>query len=86
MAENSSGERYWKRTSTLMWSMFVLWVVFSFVVHMFAAQLNQIKFIGFPLGFYMAAQGSLVIFVVMLFLFARRQDVIDREEGVAEDV
>jgi putative solute:sodium symporter small subunit len=33
----------------------------------------------------MAAQGSLIAFVVMLFLFARRQDAIDREEGVAED-
>jgi putative solute:sodium symporter small subunit len=33
----------------------------------------------------MAAQGSLIAFVVMLFVFARRQDAIDREEGVAED-
>ena len=41
--------------------------------------------LGFPLGFYMAAQGSLIVFVVMLFLFARQQDKIDREHGVAED-
>ena len=34
----------------------------------------------------MAAQGSLIAFVVMLFLFAKRQDSIDRQEGVAEDV
>ncbi len=79
------GDRYWGRTSLLMWSMFVLWVFFSFVIHMFVGPLNEIKFIGFPLGFYMASQGSLIAFVIMLFIFAKRQDTIDREEGVAED-
>ena len=82
-AEN--GERHWARTSTLMWIMLALWVFFSFIVHMFVTPLNQIKILGFPLGFYMAAQGSLIAFVVMLFWFAWRQDTIDREEGVAED-
>jgi putative solute:sodium symporter small subunit len=80
-----NAERYWARTSTLMWIMFVLWLVFSFAIHFFVKELNAIKFAGFPLGFYMAAQGSLIIFVVMLFTFAARQDAIDRDEGVAED-
>ena len=80
------GARYWARTSTLMWTMFTLWVIFSFVVHIFVEKLNTITVLGFPLGFYMAAQGSLVFFVIMLFVFAKRQDVIDREEGVAEDM
>lgn len=78
-------ERYWARTSTLMWIMLILWVFFSFIVHLFVDQLNSFQFFGFPLGFYMAAQGSLIAFVVMLFIFAKRQDTIDREEGVAED-
>ena len=80
------GARYWARTSALMWTMFALWVIFSFIVHMFVEKLNAINILGFPLGFYMAAQGSLIIFVIMLFVFAKRQDVIDREEGVAEDM
>jgi putative solute:sodium symporter small subunit len=69
-----------------MWTMFALWVFFSFIIHFFVNSLNQIKFLGFPLGFYMAAQGSLIVFVVMLFVFAKRQDTIDRQEGVAEDM
>jgi len=77
--------RYWQRTSSLMWTMMALWVVFSFLVHFFASSLNSIVILGFPIGFYMAAQGSLIAFVVMLFVFARKQDSIDREEGVAED-
>lgn len=80
-----NGERHWKRTSTLMWIMMALWLIFSFVIHMFVGQLNSIKILGFPLGFYMAAQGSLLAFVVMLFVFAKVQDNIDREEGVAEE-
>jgi len=78
-------DRYWQRTSTLMWTMFVLWLIFSFGVHFFVKQLNTIVIGGFPLGFYMAAQGSLIVFVVMLFWFARAQDKIDRDEGVAEE-
>ena len=51
----------------------------------FRAALNKIVIAGFPLGFYMAAQGSLIAFVVQLFVFAKQQDNIDREFGVAED-
>lgn len=83
-AETTS--RHWARTSALMWVMMILWIFFSFGVHFFVNSLNNITFLGFPLGFYMAAQGSLVAFVAMLFIFAKRQDTIDREEGVAEDM
>ena len=62
-----------------------IWFVFSFLVHWFADGLNGATFLGFPLGFYMAAQGSLVVFVVLIFWFARTQDKIDRECGMAED-
>lgn len=78
-------DNYWARTSKLMWTMLGLWAFFSFFIHMFVTGLNGVKIAGFPLGFYMAAQGSLIAFVVMLFWFSKAQDRIDREEGVAED-
>ena len=78
-------DAYWRRTSRLMWIIMILWVFFSFGVHLFAVQLNQIKFLGFPLGFYMAAQGSLIAFVVLCFWNASSQNKIDQEFGVAED-
>lgn len=80
-----NAERHWSRTSALMWIMLILWATFSFFIHMFVEQLNTITVLGFPLGFYMAAQGSLLAFVLMLFFFQKRQDSIDRQEGVAED-
>jgi putative solute:sodium symporter small subunit len=78
-------DAYWGRTRGLMLTMLGLWIFFSFVVHLFVKPLNAIVIAGFPLGFYMAAQGSLIAFVVMLFWFAKRQDAIDRQFGVAED-
>ena len=78
-------ESYWNKTRGLMLAMLALWFVFGFLVHMFVEPLNTIVILGFPLGFYMAAQGSLIAFVVMLFWFARKQNAIDEEHGVAED-
>jgi len=76
---------YWNKTRNLMFIMLGLWVFFGYIIHMFVEQLNNIVIFGFPLGFYMAAQGSLVAFVIMLFWFARKQNSIDEEHGVAED-
>jgi putative solute:sodium symporter small subunit len=76
---------YWRRTSRLMWTLMILWFFFAFVVHLFAVQLNSVEFLNFPLGFYMAAQGSLIAFVVLCFWNAIAQNRIDREFGVNED-
>ena len=85
MSTQPSDEAYWNKTKTLVFTSLAIWAFFSFVIHFFAPSLNKIVILGFPLGFYMAAQGSLIVFVVMLFLFAKQQDRIDREFGMAED-
>ena len=77
-------QTYWAKTKNLMITMLVIWAIFGYGIHFFAEPLNEIVILGFPLGFYMAAQGSLIVFVLMIFWFARRQDAIDREHGVAE--
>jgi putative solute:sodium symporter small subunit len=81
----SNDEAHWQKTTNLMLTHLGIWFFFGYIIHMFAVPLNNIVILGFPLGFYMAAQGSLIAFVVMLFVFARQQDKIDREFGVAED-
>ncbi|HYT47879.1 MAG TPA: DUF4212 domain-containing protein [Burkholderiales bacterium] len=87
MSELTAAQRdaYWRKTSRLMWIIMFLWVVFSFVIPAFAVQLNEIKIFGFPLGFYMAAQGSLIFYVVVCFWNASAQNKIDKEFDVAED-
>ena len=80
-------EEHWRKTTNLMLIHLGIWFFFGYVIHMFVHVLNKvtIPILGFPLGFYMAAQGSLIVFVVQLFVFAKQQDKIDREFGVAED-
>jgi putative solute:sodium symporter small subunit len=76
---------YWARTSKLMWIILAIWIASGFVVHFFAASLNGIRILGFPLGFYMAAQGSLIVFVVLCFWNASAQTKIDEEFGVSDE-
>ena len=82
--EATNRELHWKRTRSLMIVHMIIWFIFSYVVHWFATDLNAITFNHFPLGFYMAAQGSLIIFVVQLFVFSWQQHKIDVECGMAE--
>jgi putative solute:sodium symporter small subunit len=85
--QSDNDKAHWRRTTRLMLVHLGVWVFFGYIIHMFVNTLNQwtIPILQFPLGFYMAAQGSLIVFVVMLFVFAWQQDRIDRQHGVAED-
>lgn len=85
MVATSKRGIHWQKTKRLMLITLSLWFIFSFLVHWLADALNAFSFLGFPLGFYMAAQGSEVIFVILIFWFARAQHKIDQETGFAEE-
>ena len=85
MAALDRAVEHWNRTRSLMWFALAVWLFFGYIIHFFANQLNSIVILGFPLGFYMAAQGSLIVFVVLIFWFAHRQNQIDEDAGLAED-
>lgn len=85
MNDPSQRVAHWQRTKSLMIITLVLWFVFSFVIHWFAGSLNGLSFFGFPLGYYMAAQGSEIVFVLLIFWFAHRQHKIDADTGFAEE-
>jgi putative solute:sodium symporter small subunit len=77
-------ERHWSRTRSLTIGVLIVWFIFSFVIPWFAGDLNAFSFIGFPLGYYMIVQGSLIVFVVLIFFQNWKQDQIDDEAGVGE--
>jgi putative solute:sodium symporter small subunit len=81
----ATARAYWAKTSSLMWTLLAVWFIAGFGIHFFATALHPIHVGGFPLNYYFAAQGSLIIFVVGLFWFGRRQNQIDEEHGVQED-
>jgi putative solute:sodium symporter small subunit len=61
-----------------------IWFVVTFVCAWFARELNEIDFIG-PLGFYMGAQGALVVYVALVWIYCKYMNRLDRECGFSED-
>lgn len=76
--------RHWARTRSLTILVLVIWGIFAFILPWNAKALNEITFLGFPLGYYMIVQGSLIVFVVLIFFQNWRQDTIDDDAGVGE--
>lgn len=76
--------RHWARTRSLTILVLVIWAIFAFILPWNAKALNEISFLGFPLGYYLIVQGSLIVFVVLIFFQNWRQDAIDDEAGVGE--
>ena len=63
-----------------------IWFFFGYVIHMFVVPLNKIviPILGFPLGFYMSAQGSLAIYVIIIGIYAILMRRLDLEYNVDE--
>ena len=80
----SNKEKHWDKTKSLMIITLAIWFVFGYVIFMFGSSLNEGSFLGYPLAYYMCAQGSIIAFVVLIFWFANRQEKIDEEFGFQE--
>ena len=77
----SNKEAHWTKTRNHMWVTLAIWFFFSIVIFMFGESVNQASFLGYPLAYYMSAQGSLLAFVILIFWFANKQEKIDTEHG-----
>ncbi len=75
---------YWHKNLVITAILMVVWFIATFVVGWYARELNGTTILGFPLGFYMAAQGSLIVYVVIIFIYARYMNNLDRAFGVQE--
>lgn len=85
MAKNTSkSEGHWNKTRNLTFLVLFIWFIFSIVIPWNAKALNSFSFMGFELGYYMCVQGSLIVFVLLIFFHNWRQDAIDDEFGVSE--
>ena len=80
----SNKERHWEKSKGLMILTLAIWFVFGYVIFMFGSSLNEGSFLGYPLAYYMCAQGSIIAFVVLIFWFANKQEKIDEEFGFQE--
>ena len=79
----SSPARYWRANLRLMAVLLAIWLVVAYLLSIVLVEpLNQFSLGGFPLGFWFAQQGSIYVFVVLIFVYAWRMDRLDREHGV----
>jgi putative solute:sodium symporter small subunit len=77
-------EQYWQKNLSITAKLMGVWFVVTFVVTFFARDLS-FTFFGWPFSFWMASQGSLIIYVLIIWYYARYMNQIDQEHGVAEE-
>jgi putative solute:sodium symporter small subunit len=79
-------DAYWRYNVTLTTILLVIWFVVTYIISgVMAGWLNQFTILGFPLGYYMAAQGSLAIFVIEIAVYAYLMNRKDEEYGIREE-
>jgi putative solute:sodium symporter small subunit len=78
-------EEYWKKNVGLIRNLLIVWALVSYVFGILLVEpLNGIRLGGLPLGFWFAQQGSIYVFVILIFYYAWRMDQLDREYHVHE--
>ena len=75
---------YWRRNLRITAVLLAIWFVVTFVIGYFARELSSITILGFPFPFYMGAQGSLIIYVLIIWYYAHYMNKLDNEYGVQE--
>jgi putative solute:sodium symporter small subunit len=84
MELSAKHHEYWRKNLVITAILLGVWFVATFVEAWFARELNNYTFLGFPLGFYMSAQGSLIIYVLIIWVYAKYMQKLDKEYGVDE--
>lgn len=77
-------DAYWRETRRLTLGLLLLWALLTFVMNWFARELNQFIFLDFPFGFYMDAQGLLLIYLLIIWYYNRRMRVLDAKYGIED--
>lgn len=86
MAENSSNEAYWSANVRIILISLVIWAIVSFGFGiLLRPMLSGIAVGGTDLGFWFAQQGSIIVFLILIFNYAWRMNKLDREHGVDEE-
>lgn len=80
-----AAEQYWRATLRLTAGLLIVWAAASFLPGWFADELNEFVFFGWPFGFYMAAQGALIVFLLIVWLYDFCMTRLERRHGLNTD-
>ena len=82
---DASHQSYWRANLRLVSLLLSIWFLAGYVLSIFFAEaLDKIHIAGFPLGFWFAQQGSIYVFIVLIYVYARKMEKIDKEFDVQE--
>lgn len=84
MSTQQNPDRHWQKTRRLTLVLLLIWILVTFVLNWFARELNTLVIFGFPLGFYMGAQGLLVVYLLIIWFYNRQMRRLDAEYGEDE--
>ncbi|MBW6520946.1 MAG: DUF4212 domain-containing protein [Desulfoarculaceae bacterium] len=81
----NNAQKYWQANIRLVIGCLIVWFFVSFGCGiLFVDQLNAFRLGGYPLGFWFAQQGSIYVFVALIFIYAWRMNQLDRKFNVEE--
>tara|TARA_R110001592_G_scaffold243783_1_gene504884 strand:+ start:129417 stop:129677 length:261 start_codon:yes stop_codon:yes gene_type:complete len=85
MKDHTKAHKYWRANLKLLAILLSIWFLVSYGAGIiFVDFLNQFKLGGFPLGFWFAQQGSIVTFVIIIFVYVRKMNQLDAKFGYTE--
>lgn len=85
MSDRTSSNAYWQANLRIIWICLAIWALVSYGFGIILRPLiSGIKIGGTDLGFWFAQQGSILVFIVLIFWYAARMNRLDREHGVDE--
>ncbi|WP_246944386.1 DUF4212 domain-containing protein [Bacillus pinisoli] len=82
--DKSVADAYFREKTRNIIIYLIIWFIVSFGVVLFAEPLSNFTFLGFPFHYYMGAQGSILTFIILLFVNAKVSDKIDQKYGIDE--
>ena len=86
MTNNKDLKQYWSTNLRYLAILLTIWFTVSYGFGIFfVEQLNQIRIGGFKLGFWFAQQGSIYVFVILIFVYVWLMNRLDREYGADDE-
>jgi putative solute:sodium symporter small subunit len=83
--DDAARKAYWKTNVRMVTGLLVIWALVSYGCGIFFADwLNQYEFLGFPLGFWFAQQGAIIVFVLIIATYVWFMDRLDKRYGITE--
>ncbi|MFB2973083.1 DUF4212 domain-containing protein [Aerosakkonema sp. BLCC-F183] len=83
--ERDKHQAYWRANTALIRNLLIVWALVSIIFSILLVEpLNAVRIGGVPFGFWMAQQGSIFVFVALIFIYAVQMDKLDRKHDIDE--